>query len=266
MLQLRTGVRLESFRLPFKKAVQAAAQMGAQGVEINAITEVKPAELSRTGVRQIKKMLSDFQLSVCCVNFPTRFGYATLDQLDRRIDGTKAAMTMAYDLGCPVVSNSVGSVPESGSDDWSTMIQALEDVGRHGQKAGALLAARTGQGTTEELAELLKLLSPGCLMVDFDPAELLIANEDVAAGLRQLGAGVVHFRARDAVQDFTRGGQSGEKGGEVQLGRGSLDLLPLLALLEEQPYRGFITIDRCPSDEAVSQCQQSIEYLRALFN
>ena len=63
MLKLRKGIRLESLGLPFKKALVRAAEMGADAVEINARTEVRPADLSRTGVRQIKKLLTDFKIS-----------------------------------------------------------------------------------------------------------------------------------------------------------------------------------------------------------
>ena len=140
MLQLKKGIKLESLRLPFKKGLEAAARIGADGVEINARSELKPSELSRTGVRHLKKMLADLNLQVAAINFPTRRGYDETDDLDRRLDATKAAMTMAYDLGCSVVTNRIGRVLDEAADDRrSTMVQALTDLGMFSQKSGSWL-------------------------------------------------------------------------------------------------------------------------------
>ena len=260
MLQLKKGIRLESLRQPFKKALQSAAEMGANGIEINARTEVRPAELTRTGVRQIKKMLSDNRLEVCCINFTTRRSYADPNDLDERIDATKAAMSMAYDLGCRVVSNRLASLPGDSSPADSTFVQALEDIGRHSHRVGCSLALRSGPIDGFKLGDLIHRLSPAALSVDFDPAELLISGQDVEACMKALAPHVVHFRARDAVIDLSK-----NQGLEVQLGRGSVDLAPLLALLEENAYQGFITLDRQAESDPVFECAQSMQFLDNLF-
>ena len=59
MLQLKKSSRLESLRLPFKKALLAAANLGADGVEINGRTEIRSADMSRTAIRHLKKLLAD---------------------------------------------------------------------------------------------------------------------------------------------------------------------------------------------------------------
>ena len=110
------------------------------------------------------------------------------------------------------------------------------------------------------VVEFIRSLSPGTLVVDFDPAELIIGKQDVEAAMRSLGSQVVHFRARDAVRDLSRG-----QGLEVQLGRGSLDLPPLLGILEENGYQGFLTVDRQPNTDGVAQCEQSLRYLENVF-
>ena len=74
MLKLKKGLCLESLRQPLKKALTTAAEMGADGVEINARTELRPSELSRTAVRHLKKMLADLNLQVSAIHFPTRRG------------------------------------------------------------------------------------------------------------------------------------------------------------------------------------------------
>lgn len=261
MLKLHKGIRLESFGLPFKTALTRAAELGAGAIEINALTEVRPAELSRTGVRQIKKLLNDYQLAVCCVNFPSRRGYATLDGLERRVEATKATMTMAWDLGCRVVSNRIGQIPPSDSPAYPHLIQALEDIGRHASHAGTVFAARTGDDEGSRVNELIKDLNPGALCIDFDPAELMLNRHDVQPAMDCLAEHVVHFRARDAVRDLSRSDTV-----EVPLGRGSVDLPPLLAKLEEKNYQGYISVQCQPNPQASIQMAQSLEYLDNVFS
>src|SRR5688500_6985652 len=148
MLQIKVGVQLASLRLPLKQGLLTAAEMGAAAVEIDARNEVRPEELSHTGVRQIRKMLEDLNLRVSCVSFRTRRGYHVGEDLDRRIEATKQALKLAYELGTNVVVNHVGRVPvQADAVGWNNMLLALTDIGRYGQRIGATLAAETGTET-----------------------------------------------------------------------------------------------------------------------
>ena len=261
MLQLQKGIKLESLRLPFKQALATAAEVGADAVEINARTELKPSELSRTGIRHLRKMLQDLNLKVSAVHFPTRRGYDDPGNLDQRVEATKAALQMAYQLGCNVVTNRIGQIPEDTADArWITMIQVLTDLGNASQKAGAWLAAQTGFDKSETMKGLLDSLPSMALGIDFDPAQMIINRLDVVDGMKLLAEHVLHFRARDAVHDLSLG-----RGQEVQLGRGSVDLPALLGILEEQNYNGFFTVERDAESDPVLHCTNAIEYLTRLF-
>lgn len=261
MLKLKKSIRLESLRQPFKKALITAATLGADGVEINGRTEIRPAEMSRTAVRHLRKLLTDLNLQVSAINFPTRRGYGVPDELDRRIDATKSALSMAYELGCSVVVNKVGRVPDDVENpSWTTMVQALSDIGNFSQKSGAWLAARTGSESGKTLKRLIDSLPINSLMVDFDPGDFVINGFSASEAMKILGQHVVSFRARDAVQDLSLG-----RGIEVQLGRGSVDWPTLLGTLEEHNYSGFLTIERESDENSIEEVGQAIEYLTNLF-
>ena len=261
MLQLKKGLRLDCLRQPFKQALITASRIGADGVEINGRSDLRPADLSRTAVRHLSKMLADLNLDVCAIHFPTRRGYDDGADLERRIEATKAAMTMAYELGCNVVVNKIGRVPEDPqSDRWQTMVQALTDIGNHAQKAGAWLAAQTGREDGKTLKGLIDSLPPMSLGVDFDPGDLMINGFSASDSMKQLGSHVMSFRARDAVRDLAQG-----RGLEVQLGRGSIDWAELLGILEEHNYGGYITVDRQTDADPTGECGQALEYLTNLF-
>ena len=74
MLQIKLGIELASLRLPLKKGLLTARELGAEAVEIDARHELRPEDLSRTGVRQVRKMLDDLNLRVSAVSFRTRRG------------------------------------------------------------------------------------------------------------------------------------------------------------------------------------------------
>jgi sugar phosphate isomerase/epimerase len=261
VLKLRVGVNLSSLRQPFKTAIITAANLGAEAVEIDARNQLNISELSGTGIRHLRKMLNDLDLKVSSIQYPTRRGYDNLDELDRRVEGTKAALRVAYELGTNVVVNQVGRVPEDvNSIQWQTLIQVLSDLGNFSNRTGAFLAARTGTEPGADLKKLIDAVPIGSLGVDFDPGNLVINGFSPDEAMKALGEHVLHFRARDGVRDLAQG-----RGIQVQLGRGSVDLPNLLAMLEENQYAGFLTVDRESAENPVLECQQAIEYVKQLF-
>ena len=260
MLQIKVGVQLASLRLPLKQGLLTAAEMGAAAVEIDARNEVRPEELSHTGVRQIRKMLEDLNLRVSCLSFRTRRGYHVGEDLDRRIEATKQALKLAYELGTNVVVNSVGRVPDK--DDaagWNNMVQALTDIGRYGQRIGATLAAETGTETGAELLRLIQALPDASLGIDLNPANLIVNNQSPREAVQALGPHILHVHANDGTRDLAQG-----RAVEVPLGRGSAEFPELLATLEEHQYHGYITVERKGSDNPLFEIEQAVRFLKSL--
>ncbi|MEZ6093607.1 MAG: sugar phosphate isomerase/epimerase [Pirellulaceae bacterium] len=261
MLQLRKSISLESLQLPFKNALERAASIGAEGIELNARTTLKPQDLSRTGVRQIRKWLGDYNLVVSCISYPTRRGLHDENQLERRLEGIKSAMKMAGELGCSVVSNNLVSRSLSeGDPEWSTLLTTVQDLANFSFKAGVWLAARTGKLNSEPLQQLLCSLPNGSIQIDFDPAELLIYQQSPVETMKNAASHVSHFRARDAVRDLSGGPTL-----PVQIGRGTVDFHELFGLLEEHHYRGFVTVEQSSRERYTSECEQAFSYLDELF-
>jgi sugar phosphate isomerase/epimerase len=205
-------------------------------------------------------MLADHRLRVSAVSYATRRGYDTLDELERRVDGTKQAMKLAAALGAPVVINRVGEIPDKPQGhQWDLLLQVLHDLGRAGQHTGALLAAETGAEPPEALARLLGALPPGSLAVDLNPGNLLVYGHAPQEAVTKLGSHILHVHATDGVLDRSRG-----RGQRVPVGRGMADWPALLGLLEEQDYRGDFTIERSDADDPVHELESAVKYLRSL--
>ncbi len=258
MYPVKIGLQLASLRLPLKQGLLAAARLGVQGIQLDARHSLRPEELSQTGLRHLKKMLDDLNLRVCAVEFRTRRGYDVPDELERRIDGTKKAMQLAYRLGTNVVVNHIGRVPdESEGPAWQLLLQSLADLGRHGQHVGAMLAAVTGSESGERLAALLGALPTGALAISFDPGNLIVHGHDARRALELLADQVLHVHATDGVRDTARG-----RGLETPLGRGSVDFPLLLSRLEEEQYRGYFTIVREQVADPLTELGHAVQYLR----
>lgn len=261
MPQIKIGIQLTSLRQPFKKALHTAARLGARAVEIDARGEIRPEQVSQTGIRQIRKMLEDLDLRVCAVGFRTRRGYNVAEDLDARVAATKRAMKLAYDLGAGLVINQVGRIPSpDDKESWNMLLGALSDLGRHGQHVGALLAAETGSEDSADLARLLEAVMPeGSIGVNFDPGNLIINGFSPREAITNLGSRVLHVHAKDAVRDLAQG-----RGVEVPLGRGSADFPELVGALEEFEYRGYFTVERENARDPVGEIGLAVQFLQNL--
>jgi sugar phosphate isomerase/epimerase len=258
VLQIKIGVRLASLQLPFRNALIAAKQLGAEAVEIDARSELQTEDLSQTGVRQVRKMLDDVSLRACALTFRTRRGYDVAEDLEPRVEATKRAMKLAYDLGASVVINHIARVPPAGEAvDYGVLLPALADIGRYGQKVGALLTAETGTESGADLAALIARLPPGSIGVDLNPANLIVHGHDPREAARALAPHILHVHATDATRDVAR-----KSGLEVPLGQGSAEWPELLGILEEQQYRGYFTIAREGAANPAAGIQQAVEFLR----
>ena len=260
MSEIRIGIGLASLGQPFKQALHTAKQLGASAVEIDARTLVRPHEISDTGLRQLRKMLIDLDLRVASVRFPTRRGYDVVDDLERRIDATKAAMRFAYDLGANVVVNAVGYVPDDASHPAHQQLQAsLADLARYGQHVGALLACETGSEPAERLTSLLESLPKQTIGIAFNPANLIVNDCYDEQTIDRCASNTLSVAARDAVRDLARG-----RGLDVPLGRGSVDFPRVLGVLEEHRYSGYYIVERVQSSNPLEELGNAIRYLRAL--
>lgn len=261
LLQVKVGIQLASLKLPFRQALLTAARLGASGVEIDARNDLKPEELSRTGVRHVRKMLEDVNLRISAIAFPTRRGYDVAEDLDRRVEGTKKAMQLAWDLGCGIVVNQVGRVPkeEEQQKHGSILTQALADIGQFGQRTGATLCAETGSESGEDLLRLIKALPEGAIGVNLDPGNLIINGYSAIDAATLLGRHVMHIHAKDGVRDVAQG-----RGLEVPLGRGSSEFPVLFGILEQYGFKGFATIERRNCDDPIGEIAAAVKFLQNL--
>lgn len=258
MAEIRVGVRLDAMRMPLRKALENAARMGAHAVELDARNQVRASELTETGIRQLRKMLDDYNVRVAALRFQTRRGYDNPTDLERRVEATKSTMKLAYQLGCNVVINNIGHVPESeDSQAWQDLQSVVNDLGQHGARVGTFLAAETGSEPGESLAKIIDCSEDGFVAVALNPGQLIINRHSVSEAIVALKSHIQVVCAVDGVLDLAAG-----RGVAVPLGQGTADYPELLGLLEDVEYRGAFIVGRAES--TLPELVDAVQYLKQL--
>ncbi len=259
MLRLKIALQTRCLGQIPKQALLTAARLGYEGVQIDAREELPAAELSETGLRQLRKMLDDLNLRVGSVAFPTRRGYGEAEDLERRLEATLAAMRLASQLGAGVLVVTTGTLPAVGAPERSVLLEALTALATQGGRLGVVPALACPKADPKELADLVAELPEGLVGVDLSPADLIRLGGSPREFVAALGRDVAHVFANDAVS-----GVGGAGAADVELGRGLADFPELLGALEEFDYRGWITVQRRNSQRIVDDVADAIAYLRAL--
>ena len=236
------------------------AQLGCEGVQIDARRELRPAELSDTGLRQLRKMLNDLNLRGCAVAFPTRRGLSCREDLTRRVEAVIEAMRFASRLEARVLICTLGSLPElAEASERGTLADVLATLSSHSHRLGVRLAAQAGDTSPQVLADFLATLPEGSLGLDLLPGQLITHGLSPQEFVSVVGQHIAHVHAVDAVRDLAGGGST-----EVELGRGSVDFPALVGQLEEHNYRDWLTIERRHSSQPAEDVGNAVKYLRSL--
>src|SRR4029079_704149 len=173
-MTVKIGIQTRSLRQPLRQALVTASRLGAGGVEIDARHELRPSDLSRTGLREFHKVLDDLTLRVSAVAFPTRRGYDDSDDLERRVLATTEAMRFAADLRADVIINDIGRIAEKPEDQsFQRMIEALTAIAAFGERAGVRLAAQTTHNSPQALASIIAALPAPSTGIDLHPSRLI---------------------------------------------------------------------------------------------
>jgi L-ribulose-5-phosphate 3-epimerase len=261
MDRVKIGVRLESFGLPLRRALQEAERLGIGGVQVDAVGDLSPKALSQTGRRQFLHLLRAHNVELTALGCPLRHGLDTLENQEGRLDHVRKVMSLSFDLGPRIAIVQAGRVPAE--DDVSPratlMTEALTVLGQHGDRSGAVLALETGLESGAALRKYLDRFDAGGLGVNLDPANLLMHDFNPYESAHALQGKVVHCHAKDA-----RKSGASRSAQEVPLGAGDIDWMQFLGELEEIEYRGWLVVER-ESGGGPQEMAAAVGFLRRIL-
>ncbi len=260
MTAVRIAVATKGFGQPIRESLRTAVDVGALGVQLDLRNELRTSEFGETGRRQFLRFLDELRLTVASVSFPTRRGLYEPDRLEHRVAAIKQTMDWAYQLRTPTVTIRAGRIPsDTESLQYQMLVDVLNDLVRHGNHVGAVLALTPMGDSVEVLTSLLPQITTGPISINFDPAAFVMGGHDPMKAYRELYGVIGHIQGRDAIRDIDGQGE------ETVLGRGEVEWDELLALIESSDYGGWLTVDRTDGDSKTQDIARAVRYLTNLI-
>lgn len=283
MPAMSIGVISDSFRLAPRDGIAKAAALGADGVQMYAVSgELAPEALDGAARRDLKAFIAaeGLVISALCGDLGGH-GFHDAAENATKVPRSKQIVDLAVDLGTRVVTTHIGVVPEDRAcQSYKTMLKACQELGAYAAERGVTFAIETGPEPADRLATFLQDTGTEGIGVNLDPANLvMVLNADPVEAVHTLAPWIVHTHAKDGVhlQDcdaqqvygaFAEGGfselvaQTGELFREVPLGAGGVDWDAYLKALAAIGFTGFLTIEREVGDDPAADIAKAIDFLR----
>ena len=215
-------------------AFEHLAMAGYDGIEISAIdgmSEHLVLDRWREIVPQIKQLSRDCHLELLAMEQPSQ------DPAKMEL-----AFQAAAEAGIPIINCGPGGK----SGDEATLQQSIDSIGnlvRMAEKYGVTLCIKAHVGAaiynTPTTLRLMEAVASPVFGIDMDPSHIYRAGENPVEALKAVIHRVKHVHIRDC-----KGRQQGPGKPEDQAnGRGDIDLLGYIRVLQESGYTGALNLE-----------------------
>jgi AP endonuclease, family 2 len=280
---MKIGMIVESLRRPLVEGIRRARELGAEGIQIYAVSRYLDMLNDSPGkLKSLKTLANDNGLAVSAVCSDLGgHGFSDPAGNPERLEKTRRIMEAARVFETGVLTSHIGVVPtDTASAHYANIVETLRQAGRDAQNNGMIFAIETGPESPEALKQLLLDVDSKGVGVNMDPANLaMVQNCDPAEAVRLLAPYIVHTHAKDGVHlrdcdparvysAFAEGGfaklveETGELFREVELGKGQVEWNSYLAALKEGSFDGFLTIEREVGPDPDGDIASAIRFLR----
>jgi L-ribulose-5-phosphate 3-epimerase len=281
------GIMVDSLRLGVRDGLKKAKELGADGVQIYAVSgEMDPANLSPGARKELKDYIASLglEISALCGDLGGHgFQDATVNA--EKIEKSKRILDLAVELGTKVVTTHIGVVPEQANDPiYETMHRACEELGVYAKSLDAYFAIETGPEPAAHLKSFLDSLSTNGVSVNFDPANMvMVTGDDPVQGIITLKDYIVHTHVKDGIrlreadprevygslgykpmnhEQIAEAATSGPYYRELALGEGNVDFARYFQTLRDIGYKGYLTIEREVGDQPEKDIASAIAFIR----
>lgn len=273
MYNFKIGAMVESFKCDRLKAIEKAAALGANGLQMYG---TNPDGFSECEKREIKNAVKENGLVFSAICGDLGCGFHDMQKNRWAIDRSKKIIDFALEMGTNIVTTHIGVVPEDENHErYKIMQEACSELAEYAHSMNAHFAVETGPEKSETLARFLDSLGSDGVGVNLDPANLvMIIGEDPANAVYNLKKYIVHTHAKDGVMynktnpEYIYGILPKPDGAEklplfaeVPLGEGQVNWKTYLAALDDIGYHGFLTIEREVGDNPEADIRTAYNYL-----
>ena len=279
MYRFPIGVILESFRTDWRTALDKAAKLGANGIQVYATRgELSPRELTGARRAEFLRQVGDRGLTISALCGDLGQGFYRPEKNPALIDESKRILTLAKELGTDIVTTHIGVIPADPTHDRYKILQeACFTLAEFADSLNAHFAIETGPETSEVLKGFLDALGSKGVAVNLDPANLvMVTGDNPVQAVHNLADYIVHTHAKDGVRNYYRDPEAvyglvesemlaSPSFTEVPLGEGKVDFPAYLRALEEVGYRGFLTIEREVGAQPEEDIRKAVGFLTELM-
>lgn len=184
-------------------------------------------------------------------------GIAPDETWEQNLENIRAIVGIATTLGLKLVTFHAGFVPHDPADPgFSKMVGRLAAVAEVFAAANMQVGLETGQETAAGLAALLDALKQPDVVVNFDPANMLLYGKgDPIEAVRVLAPWIGQVHVKDANQTSI----PGTWGEEVAVGTGQVDWPAFFTTLADVGFSGDIVIEREAGSQRVADIRTARE-------
>ncbi len=274
------GVMLESFRLPIPQALDAAARLGAQGIQAYATYgELAPEKMTGTKRKEFLRMVKDHGLVISALCGDLGHGFGDPEKNPGLVEKSMRILDLAKDLETDIVTTHIGVTPaDPHHPRFAVMQDACGRLAEYADSLNAHFAVETGPETAETLCSFLDSLHSTGVAVNMDPANLvMVTGDDPVRAVHTLKKYIVHTHAKDGRKLYDRDPEkvygvvaddapvTSPSFIELPLGQGDVPFPRYLDALREIGYTGFLTIEREVGEDPAKDIELAAEFLRGLF-
>lgn len=280
MYQFPIGAMVDSFRLPTREAVLAAAKIGVKGLQMYATSgENAPEVLKGQKRKDLLSFVKDQGLVFSAICGDLGKSFSDRERNPALIERSKRIMDLAVELQTEVVTTHIGVIPaDKTCDRYKIMQEAAFELAQYADSLNAHFAIETGPEIAVTLKAFLDDLGSTGVAVNMDPANfVMVTKDDPVAAVHTLKKYIVHTHAKDGLNlracdpyeiyaEMDHGAWDKEPAfREVPLGQGSVDFAAYLTALDEIGYRGFLTIEREVGTDPAADIGLAADYLRKMM-
>lgn len=287
-LENKIGVIVDSFRVGVREGLVKAKEVGADGVQIYAVSgEMDPAILTPANRKEWKSYIASLGLEISAlVGDLGGHGFQDKHANPQKIEKSKRILDLAVELNTQIVTTHIGIVPEDpNSAVYETMHLACEELSAYAKSMNAFFAIETGPETADRLKRFLDELGSNGVSVNFDPANMvMVTGDDPVKGVYTLKDYIVHTHAKDGIrlretdprkiygalgyepldhEKLAAQAETGDAFREVPLGEGSVDWNGYLQALVDIGYKGYLTIEREVGTSPEADISKAVQFLKS---
>lgn len=278
MAEIKVGVRLICLRTPGPEGLEAAAQIGADSVQLTVgHGEYSPEEIDAAGIKELQQRVQDLGMVISATDGGLDdFGdAATVDECVAR---TKQLLDHTRALGAPALTSHIGIVPKDPTAPRRQVFrESLEEVGKYAEQNGMLFGIETGPEPAPVLLNLIESMDTDGIKINLDPANFItwwarIAKEEGRAydraqafieadpheAVYTLQDYIIHTHIKDA-----RVTDNGDRD-ETPVGEGWIEWPRYLQSYQDIGFTGYHCIEREAGDNRVPETREAIAFVRQI--